>query len=179
MNRRVIALVGAVMAVTGSVAGIARGEPHAHHNYPPVPSGQSGLVQVFGQPCSRSASTNSMTFVANDDKKTYRIRYHAKLGGTTSTNMPDIRGHIVSQGYTGNLLSGIWGYTCRLKRGSKSQYSVHSWGAAVDINSAYEHVGHAHSHTVPAGLGKIWRDHRWVWGLDWRDAMHFQYARDY
>ncbi|MGH2829840.1 MAG: M15 family metallopeptidase [Actinomycetota bacterium] len=149
-----------------------------HHNYPPKPSGAAGLTRVFGRPCNADANANTFLFLADDDGRGYPVNYHRLLGGTASSNLDnDIPGHIRSDGLQSKILSGIWGYACRYKRNG-TDWSVHAWGVAVDINSRYEVPGTS-CRTVPAALGHIWTQHGWTWGASWRDCMHFQYASNY
>lgn len=149
--------------------------PHAHYGYPRTPSGQDEIVTTFGQPCSAGAHANSARWEA--DGRIYVVNFHRKLGGVWSSNLDvDIPGHTRAGGYV--LRRGVWGYACRTVAGT-GRWSTHAWGIAVDINSFYEHVGHAHCHSISSGLGRIWRSHGWKWGLDFRDCMHFQYATDY
>lgn len=169
-------LVAAALAGAGATVATAD-DPDTHYNYPPRPHGYNAIVDVFGKPCASRARENALTFVARSGKP-YVVRFHRKLGGTTSTNMIDVRWHILHSSYDNDLRDGIWGYNCRYVAGTKT-YSTHAWGIAVDINSAYEHVAHYHCHTVPAGLGGIWTTHNWYWGLKWGDCMHFQYATGY
>lgn len=163
-----------------------------HVNYPPLPSGYSGIVSVFGEPCNSQVNKNRTNWVASDDGVSYAVYYHRKLGGwgpfyggtncsTCSSNLNnDVRGHIRNDHLHGHVKRGIWGYNCRRISGS-TKWSTHAWGIAVDINSAYEHVGsdHRHCHSIPSSLAKRWTDHRWVHGVSFGDCMHFQYATNY
>lgn len=147
-----------------------------HRNYPAVPNGLSQIKSIFGAPCNTSANANAVFFKASDNGQYYRVNYHAKLGGASSSNLDnDVAGHINAAGL--RLYSGIWGYACRTKRNS-NQYSTHAWGIAVDINSAYETPGSS-CNTVTEEIGKIWTGHNWSWGAAWKDCMHFQYATGY
>lgn len=157
----------------------ARASGDLHRNYPAVPSGSAAIVRAFGQPCSADAQRNATTWRASDDLKQYPIRYHARLGGSFSTNLHDVIHHIKAEGLTDEVVSGIYGYACRRKRGDDSEWSVHAWGVAFDIATRYEHVKHQHCHALSSELGAIWRSHRWTWGRSWGDCMHFQYATGY
>ncbi|HVL90332.1 MAG TPA: M15 family metallopeptidase [Actinomycetota bacterium] len=150
-----------------------------HEGYPAVPVNEATLRAVFGPPCSADTHANRYWLVAQDDGKPYRVNFHKKLGGTASSNLDnDIPGHMHRSGLDAKLKRGIWGYACRMKRGSMTQYSVHAWGVAVDVNSAHERPGSA-CRTVPDALGAIWTSHKWKWGKAWNDCMHFQYATGY
>jgi hypothetical protein len=170
--------IAATLAVAlGAPAHAATGDLHI--NYPPTPSGYAGLVKTFGQPCSADAQQNVTTWKASDDGQPYPIRYHAKLGGGSSTNLHDVIYHLYSQGYSGQIRSGIYAYACRKKRADSSEWSVHAWGVAFDIASRYEHFQHNHCHVLTSGFGSVWTSHRWKWGTAWSDCMHFQYASAY
>lgn len=66
MHRRrsagvVLALVTVALALSPSASGYhfaAEGWRHQHYLYPPVPSGQSQIVNVFGQPCNSQVNDN-------------------------------------------------------------------------------------------------------------------------
>ncbi|HVL32883.1 MAG TPA: M15 family metallopeptidase [Actinomycetota bacterium] len=171
----------AITTVLSASATRALAEPawDQHYNYPPHPTGRTGIEKVFGKPCTLNARLNSLGWRAADDGKTYIIRYHKRLGGTDSSNLhPDVRMHHYMGDLDPQVRRGIWGYNCRKKRGG-SEYSTHAYGIAVDINSAYEHLGHYHCHTVTTAIGKVWQGHGWRWGNTWGDCMHFQYASGY
>lgn len=76
------------------------------------------------------------------------------------------------------MLGGIWGYNCREIAGSE-KWRTHAWSIAIDINASYEHDGHCHNHTVNPTVALRFQQHGWLWGLNFCDAMHFQYATDY
>lgn len=74
-------------------------------------------------------------------------------------------------------------YARRFIRGSQGRLSAHAFGAAFDINAAYNRLGH-----LPAPLGAkgsvlrlvpIATDLGWCWGGDFkrRDGMHFELGK--
>ncbi|HET9503309.1 MAG TPA: M15 family metallopeptidase [Hymenobacter sp.] len=73
---------------------------------------------------------------------------------------------------------GCWAVRC--KRGL-AEYSIHSWGLALDFNAALNPLGRP-----KGGPGmwseaflNVWRRHGWTCGADWKarpDGMHFQYV---
>ncbi len=68
----------------------------------------------------------------------------------------------------------------RLKRGI-NEYSIHSWGLALDFNAAQNPLGVAWG-TRKGMFSKafldVWRKHGWVCGADFTrgDGMHFQFT---
>lgn len=189
----VVALVLAATAIAPTAGAwhfYAEGWRHQHYKYPPVPSGYSQIVSVFGQPCNSLVNDNRTNWVAADNGYSYPVYYHYKLGGwgthyggwgryDMSSNLnQDVRGHIRNDHITGDVKAGIWGYNCRRISGS-SKWSTHAWGIAVDVNSAREHVGHYHCHSVTSRLADVWKAHSWKHGVSFGDCMHFQYAVNY
>lgn len=161
-----------------------------HTNYPAKPSGLDAITKAFGDPgpgsntgckANPDSRANSFSWYTADDSTSYKVVFHRKLGGTTSSNLDnDIVGHIFNAHWDGDVMSGIWGHNCRKISGS-SKWSTHSWGIAVDQNARYEHVGpdHKHCHTVSDRVAGVWTKHGWTHGVTFGDCMHFQYASDY
>jgi hypothetical protein len=57
--------------------------------------------------------------------------------------------------------------------------SIHSWGAAFDVNWDTNQVGRNAPTDLPAEWVAAFTDRGWDWGGSWRstkDWMHFQYA---
>lgn len=160
-----------------------------HQNYPAVPQSYTQLVDRFGNPCSDAASAIAMRWRAADTSTTYTIRFHRKLGGMAtaivvdqggrSTNLDnDVNGHIIFTSLASSVQHGIYGYACRAKRSNPNQWSVHAFGAAVDISSAIEPMGQCTS-VVNYRIAPTFQGHGWTWGLSFCDPMHFQYAVNY
>lgn len=172
----VLALSLAFAVPLGTRTAIA--DSDRHYNYPVIPAGESAIRRTFGSPCNSSTRANSLNWTAADNGRSYRVNYHRLLGGSSSSNVPDVRYHFRAQGMDGTVKRGIWGYNCR-RISNSSKYSTHAWGIAIDINSAYEHVGHTHCHTVTPAMAALWKTHNWTWGAAFNDCMHFQYATAY
>jgi hypothetical protein len=160
-----------------------------HYNYPARPNGYAQIVNRFGQPCSAAAHAISMVWVAADTGATYSFSFHRKLGGYptemvgnkggTSTNLDnDVYGHIQNAHLQPYVQHGIYGYFCRTKRTSSTEWSTHAFGIAIDVSSAPEPMGQCSS-TVNRYHASIWQSHNWYWGLAFCDPMHFQYATGY
>jgi len=81
-----------------------------------------------------------------------------------------------------NLLPGqCWGYAPRLVRGSKSTWSNHAWGLAVDLNAPSNPMtdnGRLVTN-MPKWMSQLWKSYGFRWGGDYpgarKDAMHFEY----
>ena len=67
-------------------------------------------------------------------------------------------------------------YVHRAKRTS-TKLSCHSWGIALDIRPATNAMGTPGD--MDPAIVKIFRDHGFKWGGDFKDPMHFQYAKGY
>jgi hypothetical protein len=83
-----------------------------------------------------------------------------------------VKGHIIDNGKQEWVRHAIWGYNCRFIAGTTT-WSLHAWGAAIDVSSAYEHVGHDHSHIDWHHAG-TWQNHGWNWGKEFGDSMPFE-----
>ena len=75
-----------------------------------------------------------------------------------------------------NIYGGCYNY--RPTRGG-SRLSVHSWGAAIDIDPENNPLGKKwknNSGMIPVEVIEIFKEEGWVWGGDWTkpDCMHFQ-----
>ena len=66
----------------------------------------------------------------------------------------------------------------RLKRGV-NEYSIHSWGLAIDFNALANALGvkwGSRKGMFSKAFLDVWRKHGWKCGADFADAMHFQYT---
>lgn len=83
--------------------------------------------------------------------------------------------NIKDRGLSEHLLTWDGCFNIRSKRGA-STYSLHSWGLAIDINSAYNRFGCVP--TMDPRLVKCFTDAGFHWGGEWNrpDGMHFQLA---
>ena len=160
-----------------------------HQNYPTVPQSYTQLVERFGNPCSAAASAIALRWRAADTGTLYTVRFHRKLGGMAtaivadqggrSTNLDnDVYGHVAFSTLASAAQHGIYGYACRAKRSDPNQWSVHAFGAALDISSAVEPMGQCTS-VVNDRLAPTFQGHGWSWGLSFCDPMHFQYVINY
>lgn len=73
---------------------------------------------------------------------------------------------------------GLW--VVRLKRGI-NEYSIHSWGLALDLNASRNPLGvkwGSKPGMFSASFLAVWRKHGFTCGADFSrgDAMHFQYT---
>ena len=71
-------------------------------------------------------------------------------------------------------------YNCRTIAGA-AQPSMHAWGAAIDINTAYSDYWRwrhgAYRNRIPASIVAVFERHGFIWGGRWShyDTMHFEY----
>lgn len=127
--------------------------------------------------CSESA------WVAIDD-----VEYDG--GKVTALSVARVRREIVdlvrlliaettSRGY--DFKNGqCWGAVCRAVRGSTTTPSFHSWGLALDFNSAYNWLGRTDGGDIPGWMVQLWAQYGFFWGGNYsgrKDCMHFEYSR--
>ena len=80
---------------------------------------------------------------------------------------------LISTGYVKELKTWDGCFNIRNKRGASSA-SLHSWGVAIDVNSAWN--GFGKKPTLSAGFVRCFTDNGFDWGGHWNkpDGMHFQ-----
>lgn len=86
-------------------------------------------------------------------------------------------GLLVARGLAGELKTFDGCFCIRRMKGNSSQYSVHSWGLAVDVNAGDNPFGG--TPTFSGGFVKCFAECGFEWGGLWqpaqyRDGMHFQ-----
>lgn len=161
----------------------AAGIPHRPHGY-------NALVATFGQPCSSAANAARSSWPSQSTPGVDGyINYHPYIDRDVSWN---IRNHISADLKEQALYPGIGGYNCRYVEGTTS-WSVHAFGAAIDINwqrnprgsSTWNGIG-ADGRNYARYLPKLWKGaypgHNFYWGLNFStipDPMHFQYVTGY
>jgi hypothetical protein len=194
VRRVACAIVLAVIATAPPVARavVIDGWTHDHSDagVPPRPSGYSGLVNTFGQPCNNSANDSRSYWPSQSARNVAGyVYYHPYIGRDVGYN---IRNHVAHDHRDGAVDYLVGGYNCRTIRGSTS-WSTHAFGAAIDTNSARNPLGQDHWVGIGADgehygtyLPDVWRGaypgHGFFWGLNWDsrpDPMHFQYVTNY
>jgi len=80
---------------------------------------------------------------------------------------------LIETGHVKELKTWDGCFNIRNKRGASSA-SLHSWGVAIDVNSAWN--GFGKKPTLSAGFVRCFTDSGFDWGGYWTkpDAMHFQ-----
>lgn len=111
------------------------------------------------------------------------IRVHRLAAGPLLTVLRGILDHYGPQAEIEAARMHLFGgaYNFRLMRGA-AQLSIHSWGAAIDLDPARNAFGQAYALNagmMPSAVVELFRDQGWVWGGAWHkpDAMHFQAAQ--
>ncbi len=84
--------------------------------------------------------------------------------------------NLITRGFVNELKTWDGCFNIRLQRGSRTKYSLHSWGIAIDVN-AFEN-GLGVKPKLSAGFVKCFTDAGFDWGGNWKrpDGMHFQLA---
>lgn len=84
--------------------------------------------------------------------------------------------NLIDRGYVKELKTWDGCFNIRNRRGGSSP-SLHSWGVAIDVNAAWNRMGH--HPTLSEGFVKCFTDAGFDWGGVWGvpDGMHFQLKR--
>jgi hypothetical protein len=178
-----------LLPTTIGIAGHMAGWTHDHSSagIPYKPHGYNDLVRVFGQPCGGRGNDARTYFphVFGRWQSGY-VYHHPHIARNVSHN---IRGHVSASHRDGAWDWGQYGYACRQKTGG-SGASTHSFGAAIDTNTARNPYGQCSWNGTGANgvnygmyLPDVWRTvaggHNFRWGRDWCDPHHFQYVTGY
>jgi hypothetical protein len=83
--------------------------------------------------------------------------------------------NLILRGFVHEMKTFDGCFNIRRTRNGVSQ-SLHSWGVAIDVNAAWNRMGHTPS--LSAGFVQCFKDAGFDWGGDWKtpDGMHFQLA---
>lgn len=84
--------------------------------------------------------------------------------------------NLIERGHVDELKTWDGCFNIRTKRGDES-ISLHAWGAAIDVNAAWNRFGARPS--LSGGFVRCFTDAGFDWGGRWRkpDGMHFQLAK--
>lgn len=186
--RGAVAAVASVvlLAPVTAIAGHMYGWTHDHSSagVPYRPHGYNDIVRVFGQPCgpNMNAARTWFPHVWGPWRPDY-VNHHPYIGRNVAHN---IRGHVSAAHRDGAWDYGQWGAVCKTRTGGSGP-SLHSFGAAIDTNTAKNPYGQCSWNGVGVDgvaygtyLPNVWREteagHNFRWGRDWCDPHHFQYA---
>jgi hypothetical protein len=104
------------------------------------------------------------------------LRLHKLLKPTVQATFAAI----LSRGLQKEVKTYGGGYAFRAKR-TVAKHSTHSWGIALDLNTATNGMGARGD--MPMSLVNVFREFGWKWGGDWtgrgQDPMHFQFCTGY
>lgn len=111
------------------------------------------------------------------------ILVHKKCADSLSRVFAAILAHYKTQAAIDAARMHLFGgvYNFRLMRGGSS-LSIHSWGAAIDLDPERNGLGVKRVEgkgQMPMEVVRIFEAEGWVWGGRWKrpDQMHFQAAR--
>jgi hypothetical protein len=110
------------------------------------------------------------------------VLVHRKCSDSLLRILGAIKDHYGSQAAIDAARMHLFGgvYNFRLMRGGSS-LSIHSWGAAIDLDPERNGLGvkyNAAKGMMPAPVIAAFEKEGWTWGGRWKrpDAMHFQAA---
>lgn len=118
-----------------------------------------------------------MVLAWDTTKKVTSIRVHRNCAGSLTRVLRGIKDHYGTQEAIEAARMHLYGgaYMFRLMRGA-NQLSIHSWGAAIDLDPGNNPFGG--KVTMPQAVVELFAKEGWVWGGPWHthDGMHFQAA---
>lgn len=161
---------------------------HSSSGVPYRPQSLWELKQRFGGEACNDSANDARTWFPHAVARWQGgyVYYHPYLARNIGYN---IRTHIAAVHKDNAIDYGVYGYVCKYKSGGGGR-STHSWGAAVDTNTARNPLGQTywngygadganHGYYIP----NVWRGdypgHNFYWGLNWNDPHHFQYVTNY
>lgn len=185
MSRHVVMGIG-VTAVATTVVALSASSADAA---PPKPNGLSQIIAAFGQACNSNARASAITFPYSnwtDPNASNSFVHHKDVSDLVQVARWAYNADVEAARYGGGM------YDCRKKRNS-TEWSVHAWGIAVDVNTALNpqgvsccwngtgHDGADHGQFIP----NVWQSVQpgwtvnFTWGKSWNDLHHLQYATGY
>ncbi len=154
----------------------------AHSHFPK----ESGVTDFYGRhgveggftPPMRTITLPFVIYYGNKAVRTLSV--HEKCADSLQRAFVSLHDRFpaVDQLRAAGVLTYDGLYNPRLKRGSATEWSMHSWGIAIDLNAAHNGL-HQHwpkSATMPLSVMECFAEQGWLpAGAFWsRDAMHFQ-----
>jgi hypothetical protein len=154
-----------------------------------VPSGLDEIVACYGNPlhhefCASELCRMELPFPL---RLSYRplesisvVYVHRLVGPAMVDALHEIMGVYGEDGIREHRLGWTGGIWCKRKKTSSStEWSVHSWGIAIDYVPEYGPYGK--TPTTPPAVVAAFEKRGFVWGGRWRvpDGMHFQACRNY
>jgi hypothetical protein len=150
-----------------------------------VPAGYDEILEVYGQPCK----VRTVAVVLPEPLGIVKdIHVNIAIAPAILEAFKKIH-----DGGHWNLLHDFGGcYCCRAIRGKKDKWSVHSWAAAIDLNTAYNPLAveppktfdpeKPYVFTVDHPVVLAFKEQGALWGGMFhsrKDAMHFQFCTNY
>lgn len=151
------------------------GEPDADHNAVPDRAWEDeNLVSIV--------PPYPMVLAWATDKPVKTIRIHKKVATSLQHVLAGIINHYGTHDAVRAARMHLYGgaYNFRLMRGG-SMLSIHSWGAAIDLDPEVNAFGRRydeHAGMMPPAVIALFAAEGWTWGGHWAkpDAMHMQAA---
>jgi hypothetical protein len=147
-------------------------------------SDRNGIPDRAWEDANLMAITPPYRMVLAWDAKTpvKTIRVHKRCAESLTRVLAAIASHYGSQTALEKARMHLYGgcYNFRLMRGGSS-LSIHSWGAAIDLDPERNAFGRKYSERqgmMPMDVVHLFKAEGWTWGGTWSkgDAMHFQAA---
>lgn len=156
------------------------------------PHGRDEIVRAYGDPAPfiRDDGSISPLWAQRMVKVAFPaplpLSWDLKLNATAALVNQVVAGD-VDRVFQALRKEGLWtklrtwggGYAWRPQRGSSTKLSLHSWGAAMDFDTATNELGTIGD--IDPGVVELFRSFGWTWGGTWtrRDDQHVQAASGY
>ncbi|TDO91867.1 M15 family metallopeptidase [Enemella evansiae] len=180
MNRKLAAIVAATVVTVGglgafvgqSVAAPQSAYPKPVRDYVTHPKGFNDSADV-------KASGGK---ISCPGIKTAKASYGGKSASVRSELAPLVSELMrISEEKYNYDIKVIYGYNCRMVRGSSSTPSNHAYARAVDINPEQNPYQSKFKSDMPPEMVATWMKYGFYWGGHYKntkDAMHFEYIGD-
>jgi hypothetical protein len=162
-------------AAPGAPAAAPAGAAGAPAAAMPMAPGQGTHPPATGSPPPAGAKPSDTEKLA---KVTSKSGKSASVNEQYASSFQGLIDYLDGVGY--NIYS-LGGYADRANRNDPSKKSVHSFGAAIDINPQTNPNGSKLVTDMPEGIGQVAKSMGLGWGGNWKsvkDAMHFSVAKN-
>jgi D-alanyl-D-alanine carboxypeptidase len=128
----------------------------------------------FGKPKSKQVEKHLVLFDVPTELEIGVIPKKIYCHNLLVTPLTKAFKNLIERGFVNELKTWDGCFNPRLQRGSKTIWSIHTWGLAIDVNAAWNGLGHKPK--LSANFVKCFTDAGFYWGGNFKrlDGMHFE-----